>query len=242
MDEPVSASRKASMIARNEGIVASFMAGESMKEIGNRLGLSREYIRQVIAKHGMTAAQGGFAHQVALKREAKRKQKEERQAQLKSKFLEQWGTPRGAVSANPEVLAYLGFRWNVKRRGITNTLTFFQWKDIWAKSGILGRPGQGQYGLTRRDLTRGFDAENAVVRSMQDISRETVARTRAAGKLGGSKTHCKRGYEFTAENTYVVPGRNNRQCLTCRRIAQRERRRTFRKNKMQIDANNKLKG
>lgn len=31
-----------------------------------------------------------------------------------------------------------------------------------------------------------------------------------------SKTHCKRGHEFTPENTYIVPGTGRRSCKTCR--------------------------
>ncbi len=31
------------------------------------------------------------------------------------------------------------------------------------------------------------------------------------------KTHCKRGHEFTEENTYRYPSGKKRQCLTCKR-------------------------
>jgi hypothetical protein len=33
-----------------------------------------------------------------------------------------------------------------------------------------------------------------------------------------SKTHCKRGHEFTPDNIYVPPGRNARLCRRCRAI------------------------
>lgn len=33
-----------------------------------------------------------------------------------------------------------------------------------------------------------------------------------------AKTHCKRGHEFTEENTYRRPGNTARNCRTCRRI------------------------
>lgn len=33
-----------------------------------------------------------------------------------------------------------------------------------------------------------------------------------------NKTHCKRGHEFTPENTYIQPSTNGRRCLECKRI------------------------
>ena len=42
---------------------------------------------------------------------------------------------------------------------------------------------------------------------------------RSATTLAGinaRKTHCKRGHEFTPENTYQRPGTDTRECLTCK--------------------------
>lgn len=38
----------------------------------------------------------------------------------------------------------------------------------------------------------------------------------AAAFVNGSKTHCKRGHPFNETNTYIEPGRGNRQCKTCK--------------------------
>lgn len=32
-------------------------------------------------------------------------------------------------------------------------------------------------------------------------------------------THCPKGHEFTPDSTYIAPGRNDRQCRICRKIA-----------------------
>ena len=37
--------------------------------------------------------------------------------------------------------------------------------------------------------------------------------------LNAKKTHCKRGHEFTAENTKIIP--NGRDCRECRRMRRR---------------------
>lgn len=39
-----------------------------------------------------------------------------------------------------------------------------------------------------------------------------------------NKTHCKRGHEFTEENTYFPPASGWRQCRACQRELQRARR------------------
>lgn len=46
---------------------------------------------------------------------------------------------------------------------------------------------------------------------------------RGLGSWNAGKTHCKRGHEFTPENTYVAP-HGKRTCRTCRNVRQRSRR------------------
>jgi hypothetical protein len=36
--------------------------------------------------------------------------------------------------------------------------------------------------------------------------------------------YCKRGHEFTPENTYIKPSRRTRECLTCRRLYRQHKR------------------
>ena len=50
--------------------------------------------------------------------------------------------------------------------------------------------------------------------------RENVRRGVGLAAINARKTHCKRGHEFTPENTYI-DNRNIRYCRTCRRIAAR---------------------
>lgn len=41
-------------------------------------------------------------------------------------------------------------------------------------------------------------------------------------RIRRSKTHCKRGHKWTADNTYWVSGKDQRQCLECRRMRGRK--------------------
>lgn len=58
--------------------------------------------------------------------------------------------------------------------------------------------------------------------------RENLLRGNTAAALNAAKTHCKRGHEFTPENTNLKPLRGGRsiarECITCRRQMKRERR------------------
>lgn len=56
--------------------------------------------------------------------------------------------------------------------------------------------------------------------NMADCAKKGRAK---GGLVHSSKTHCKRGHEYTEENTYRPPGKNERWCRTC----QREHSRNF---------------
>jgi hypothetical protein len=51
--------------------------------------------------------------------------------------------------------------------------------------------------------------------------RAETADPTTGGEGGGGMTHCKRGHEFTPENTYVQPN-GRRVCRTCKRLREAE--------------------
>lgn len=69
-------------------------------------------------------------------------------------------------------------------------------------------------GCTRKDCVNPAHLEAVT-------HRENTLRSDAPVAANARKTHCEQGHEFTPENTYVVKGRYQRQCRTCKREAWR---------------------
>jgi hypothetical protein len=78
-------------------------------------------------------------------------------------------------------------------------------------------------GLTIDHLCRNHACANP--RHLEPVTRgENCLRGVGSPAANARKTHCKRGHEFTPENTYVHPGRpRHRECVICMRAAEQRR-------------------
>lgn len=50
---------------------------------------------------------------------------------------------------------------------------------------------------------------------------ENIRRASARGRMGSMTTHCRRGHEFSAENTRIVGSRRQRLCVACARLREK---------------------
>jgi hypothetical protein len=57
--------------------------------------------------------------------------------------------------------------------------------------------------------------------NMADAQRKGRIPNRTTGHFQAVKTHCPRGHEYTEENTYWPPGKNERWCRECQRMHNR---------------------
>lgn len=58
--------------------------------------------------------------------------------------------------------------------------------------------------------------------NMNDAKLKSRVRNSTNGHLQSLKTHCIRGHEYTEENTYRPPGKNERWCRECQRQHNRD--------------------
>ena len=58
-----------------------------------------------------------------------------------------------------------------------------------------------------------FNPKHLYSGTQVDNTKDTV---KAKTHFNASKTHCPRGHEYTAENTYITPSTGHRSCRICR--------------------------
>lgn len=110
-------------------IAKRYLTGETLQEIGNDYGVTREYIRQLVAKKGITAKQGGA-------RVRKKKRQARLQARREARFLKKYGMSReeyykiNGVEPRP-IRCYTTQRTNARHRGIEFNMTFAEWWSVW---------------------------------------------------------------------------------------------------------------
>lgn len=131
---------------RNQEMVRRFLAGESMQAIGETYGISRERVRQLLSKRGLSAEKGGFKLASRARREANVNAAMQRMQEKFGCTLEQRRSiPKLARQQFQEQ------RRNSHNRGIEWKLTMWDWWCIWRDSGHWEQRGRnlGQYVMAR---------------------------------------------------------------------------------------------
>lgn len=79
---------------------------------------------------------------------------------------------------------------------------------------FVGPRPSGHQGLHYDDIPSNNAIENLRWGTRYDNARDCVRNGR---HNHASKTHCPQGHEYTPENTYMPPNKNNRRCRICTR-------------------------
>lgn len=168
---------------RAASMLALYRAGYTLQQIGDQQGITRERVRQLMAKHfGVNHADGG-AHVLAVKNEARRRTRRndrclrkygcswEQMAEVKKVSRAMKKAGRGFFSR--PMGAFTSQRHNAGNRGIGFELTFWQWWCIWQESGHWAERGRGQgYVMCRRGDVGPYAVGNVFIAKAAENSAE----------------------------------------------------------------------
>lgn len=162
--------------SRNQRIEDIYRQGVTLEKIGAQFSLTRERVRQILAKRGVAGDDGGKRAQIAMAggRAVDRKRTEKRRQQ---ELL--WGVSYDLLSAlrsEGHTAAYRNHKNSAAARGIQFDLSLGQWWAIWQASGHAherGR-GKGKYCMSRMSDAGGYVLGNIHIQPCVENSRDAV--------------------------------------------------------------------
>lgn len=179
---------------RSKEFKRRYLAGETLQQIGDVYGITRERVRQVLKRdHGITACDGGYS---VIAAEKKRK----RRAAQDAKYQEKYGCSyrqylsilreerrmkrEGHPVARLPRLAFCQQRGNAKRRGIPWELSLWDWWVIWQESGKWNRRGRqcGGFCMCRKGDVGPYAKDNVYIATVSENT--SVANRRSDLPLG----------------------------------------------------------
>jgi len=235
---------------RLKAAIEMYRKGNTLQEIGSVLNVTRERIRQILKKAGLSSADGGVAVRGLLRLEDERKKRaakiEKRERWARKLFgcsFENYLTLGNWKDTKSPAWVYFSARRNAQRRNIPWEFTLPSWWDLWQRSGywyLRGSPrhkiNKGRFVMARYGDTGPYSPDNVRIIEWGENSRECQQVQRSLGRpaFGGKHgqgvklTHCKRGHELTPENLYAYKD-GSRVCKKCDKIRKTEyyKRRTL---------------
>ncbi len=154
-------------------IIALYKSGQTLEEVADGFGVTRERIRQVLRLWGIDARSGGSSKRAEIRRLAREEAREER-------CMEQWGQTLTEHASTPDRLrrVYATARSNRHSWGDEWTLLFADWLTAW--EGHLHE--SRKYWLTRIDDNGPWSKENVHVVPAQLVIDKRDAKY--GGKVG----------------------------------------------------------
>jgi hypothetical protein len=148
--------------ARADDMISRYQRGESLQQIGDVHGLTRERVRQILRPLGVAAFMGGVR---VRENTTKKKAQNAREAHA----LLVWGislTERQAIKreyGNKPFLAYTEQRNNAKQRGVAWHFDFGSWWKVWVESGKWRERGRPGYCMAREGDSGPYAANNVYI-------------------------------------------------------------------------------
>lgn len=154
-------------------MAAMYQQGVTLARIGEKFGVTRERVRQIISREFGLCGNDGGQRFVASTRSAPPKETPDQRAMRK------WGISHAVwreCKENGLIQAFTEQRSTAAKRAIRFSLTFKQWLSIWEASGKLEQRGRGKdgYCMSRICDKGGYEIGNVHIKSCVENSREAV--------------------------------------------------------------------
>lgn len=220
-------------------LASRYRAGETLAEIGDHYGVTRERVRQILhGECGLTGRDGGQAVRVKARANSAKKREDARYIHSYGMSKAEYDAINSAFTNGKRPIHYFTHqKTNSQKRSIEWDLTFAEWWLIWFESGKWfqrGR-GKGKYVMARFSDSGPYAVGNVKIIEFGSNNSEYINRYWREVRSGKRAlpisqqmpaTHCKRGHPFDDENTYVSPS-GVRQCRACARLSvERRKKRT----------------
>lgn len=186
----------ASMMKRDDRIVALFASGKTTSELGSRYHVSDERIRQIIHAAGLDRTSGGASvrHQKRLKaKDSKRIKRKARTAKYYGCDYEEMLRIRAEFDGGGDPVFAFREQRRAQRKYAPRTpwtLTLSQWWSVWKASRAwrYRRWMLGDYGMKRIDPKKGWVAGNVSIVRVKS-KRRTASSKSQAGERRAQKTY-----------------------------------------------------
>jgi len=157
-----------------DDMIYEYKHGSTLQEIGDKHGLTRERVRQLIKKNGEQDILGGASLKAIFKMIPKAVAKKQRMEQRKFDvygcsvdMFQKINFPFKVSDRNSPARKYLTHKKSSNRRGIEFNLTLVQWWEIWQESGHWEERGRGKgYCMTRIGDTGPYEIGNVEIKTI----------------------------------------------------------------------------
>lgn len=143
--------RKIKDAAKQARMCEMYCGGQTLQEIGDQFGITRERVRQIIVAAGVTSRDGGIharskerANRIRIAKASKRDARAILIYGCDYKTLVRLNEGRRLRAVGSAAWAYLDQRRNAEKRGVGWAITFPQWVDVWRASGRWDERGRGR--------------------------------------------------------------------------------------------------
>lgn len=149
---------------KHKDYIKRFLAGETMQEIADSYGFTRQAIFNVLKKYGITAQDGGKYIAIRKRENEKRINKEKYYEDMYSYPYKKIKEIKKEYGSKP-FRAYKMQSYNALNRNIAWELSFREWWELWQKSEKWDKRGcyYGQYVMARNGDTGPYRIDNVKI-------------------------------------------------------------------------------